>query len=142
MREHGTWPQLQGRVVAECRVEDHMAERGRTPLRVGLAFTDGFAVTLAGAPDGQSLQFGTEQLREYDMAELGRVEIRQDGPPCDVLAPGRTIKAAEPLVDDDRLTIGLRIATDAGTVYVYNWGDDLVIERDLSDVVRAALISS
>ncbi len=135
------WAELEGRVIAECRVEDHVADGSRRPLHVGLAFTDGTAITLGAASDGQSLQLGSEQLGDYDMAEYGRVEVRREGLPCDVLAPGLTIRAAVPLVDEDLLTIGLRIETGAGKVYVYNWGDELLIEPELPGVVRAALAS-
>jgi len=134
------WAELAGRVITECRVEDHVSNDTRTPLRVGLSFADGSTVTLGGAPDGQSLQLGDEQLRDYDMAEHGRVEVRREGPPCDVLAPGACIRAAVPLVDEDGLTMGLRLETDTGVVHIYNWGDELCIERDLPDFVRATLI--
>lgn len=135
------WSDLVGRTVAACRVEEHVFEAKRTPLHVGLAFTDGATVTLGVASDGQSLQLGTQRLREFDMAESGIVELRGEGTPCDALAPGVRIRAAVPLVDEDRLTIGLGFETDAGNVYVYNWGDELFIEAELPDVVRAALVA-
>jgi hypothetical protein len=135
------WSALEGRVVAVCQVEEHVADGARRPLHLGLAFADGSAITLGAAADGQSLQLGGEQLRDYDMREYGRVEVQRDEPPCDVLAPGTTVQAAVPLVDADRLTIGIRIQTDAGTVYVYNWGDELFVEHELPEAVHAALIS-
>lgn len=134
------WAELAGRVITECRVEDHISNDTRTPLRVGLSFADGSTVTLGGAPDGQSLQLGDERLHDHDMGEYGRVEVRRDGPPCDFLEPGACIRAAVPLVDEDDLTVGLRLEANTGLVHIYNWGDELCIERDLPDFVRVALI--
>jgi hypothetical protein len=96
---------------------------------VGLSFADGSAVTLATAADGQSLQLGDEQLRDYAMGAYGRVEVRRDGPPCDVLRPGATIRAALPLIGEDAITIGLRVETDSGVVHIYTSGDELRIRR-------------
>jgi hypothetical protein len=134
------WSDLLGRTVATCRVEEHVFDARTKPLHVGLTFTDGLIITLGAASDGQSLQLASEHLRDYDMGEYGVVNVREHGTPCDVLAPGETIRRAHPLVDEDRLTIGLHITSDAGEVYVYNWGDELFIERELPSVVREALV--
>jgi len=44
--------QLDGRVIGESRLQEHVAEDVRLPLRLGLTFEDGLSVTLACATDG------------------------------------------------------------------------------------------
>lgn len=123
--------QLDARVVTACRVQEHILDGAHTALRLGLEFADGLFITFASAPGGAALQLGFRPLRAYDLAEHGRIEVRREGFPCDVLAPGTALRSVAPLVDSADADIGVRIATAGPAVYVSVQGEHLHISRTL-----------
>ena len=124
---------LIGRVVAEATAAVHAhPESDDTLLFVRLDFTDGTGVRFGTASDGQSLCLDAETLNSYDMAELGRVDVR----PLEKLSTQERLEEAVPLIDGDGLTFGVLLTTATSRVFVFNWGDELYAEPQLPDVVR------
>ena len=119
-------------------VEVHVASDGTESLtHIGLDFGDGKLVTLGCGSDGQSLQVANEVLRDYEMKECGRMEIREFA-----LAPGSLIDEAVPMVDSDLITFGVLLRTRARNLFVFNWGDDLYAEDALPTHVRDACVNA
>lgn len=101
---------------------------GWTAVRLGLEFADGLFITFGSAARGSSLQLGFRPLRAHDLGEHGRIEIRHEGFPCDVLRPGASIRSVTPL--DHDLDAGVRIQAGHASVYVYALGQQLLIEHE------------
>ena len=130
------FPELEGRVVRRSVGEFHVHGDRVSLLHLGLYFGDGEVVAFGCASDGQSLQVASESLRNYDMAEHGRVEVREFG-----LPPGDAIVDAVPMVDQDRLTFGVFLRTRTAALFVFNWGDDLLAQESLPQHVREACVT-
>jgi hypothetical protein len=129
-----SFSELEARTVVRSVGEFHVGTDGSTSLlRVALDFGDGARVTLASASDGQSLQVGSEVLRDYDMERYGRTEIRELGLPT-----GAHVREAVPMVDADGLTFGVLLRAEERDVFVFSWGDDLYAQESLPAYVRAA----
>jgi hypothetical protein len=128
---------LAGRTVERSIAEEHVIGEERVLLHLGLWLDDGRCLRLGCGSDGQSLQIDEEELAVVDMADYGRIEVKE---PLNALAPGTRLATAEPLIDQDRIMFGLRLGTDLGQrIHVYNWGDHLYIAEELPPVVSAAL---
>lgn len=119
--------QLDGRELVECAVQEHVLGDAHTAVRLGLAFVDGLFITLGVAADGVSLRLGHRPLQGYDLGEHGRIAVRSDGFPCDVLVPGATVRTVAPLVDDAGVTVGARIDSDAASLHVLVRDGNLVM---------------
>jgi hypothetical protein len=116
-----SWLELRGRRVLRSVDEFNVSPNGSESLtHLGLDFGDGRLVTLGCASDGQSLQVGYEVLRDYDMGDSGRMEVREFG-----LSTGSTIAEVIAMVDSDQLTFGLILRTCGHDLFVFNWGDVL-----------------
>jgi hypothetical protein len=130
--------ELAGRHVQRSVAEVHVGQDDSESLmRIGLHFGDGNLLTLACSPDGQSLQAELGDFKDYDMREYGHVEVRELK-----ALHGSTIDAAIPLVDEDHLTFGVLLRVHDRDLFVFNWGDDLYVEKALPEHVRKACISA
>lgn len=121
--------QLDGRTVAASRVQEHVLDGVRTAVRLGLEFVDGLSLTFGAAPGGSSLQLGYRPLAAYDLGEHGRIEVRDERFPCELLKAGTILHAVVPLLDSGGMCVGLRIEPDDGPVYVFARDGNLSIER-------------
>jgi hypothetical protein len=129
-----SFSELEARTVVRSVGEFHVSPDGSSSLlHLGLDLGDGAWITLGCASDGQSLQVGSEVLRNYDMEGHGRIEVREFG-----LPRGVRVREAIPMVDTDGLTFGVLVRTNGRDMFVFNWGDDLYAEQSLPPHVRDA----
>lgn len=88
------------------------------------------------AADGQSVKVTDHRLGELELGPYGETKVCKCGPPT----PALLVKVV-PLVDDDGMTFGLLISTNRGSMFVYNWGDELQVALALPSHVRETLSS-
>ncbi len=134
--------QLDGREVAACEVQEHVLDGARTVVRLALEFADGLYITWGAAPDGASLELGFRPVRAYDLGEHGNVELRRDGFPCEVLAPGTSTGSVTPLIDESHHTVAVRLTAGAESVCVHLHGDNIAVAAELPPALAASLTAA